>query len=129
MPLPLEKLDGPLEGSRVCGLISLKTGEWTEPLAQAPGLENLRAGFASRGEDRSAKTPGDCLNEFCAIDPHSQTMRLSLKWGVREIPFLQEAWLGWTVVHEAGGVREHFRHMGRETCLRSLAADDRHQHC
>lgn len=130
-----EQLGQNLERPCCCGLLSVKTEQSWEDcaidfvlpgvlmngpalisrLAAVAGLAKLRAAFLRRPPDDSAKTLGDWLDEFCAIDVQAREVRMSLpEHEEQDLPFLREAWPGWTVRLERGGAREHFAHTGRE---------------
>lgn len=133
--ITFDQLGKNLERSFCCGVLSVRTDQgWQdhaidfllpgflmngpaliERLSTVADLGHLRAAFLRRSEDDSAKTPGDWIDEFCAIDATSRTLRVSLPeheghWG----PFLQAAWPGWKLKLEPGGAPEHFGYIERD---------------
>ena len=100
-----EELGKNLKSGSCCAIVSMRTGDgWTdraidfvlpgvlmngpELLDRLPSiadLSTLRAAFGNRRERDTAKTPGDWIDEFCAIDSASRSMRVSL-------PDFEEQW-------------------------------------
>lgn len=133
--ITFEHLGRNLEAGFCCGLLSARTnGLWQDRaidfllpsvLMNGPellnrldtisDLEGLRDAFARRREEDTALTPGDWIDEYCAIDLAARAMRLSLPEHEEEcVPFLENLWSGWSIVYEHGGAEAHFGHTGRE---------------
>jgi hypothetical protein len=63
----------------------------------------------------STEAPGDQLSDFAAIDPERREIRLEAPFYDLEddLPFVEAAWPGWTLVISSGGPPGHFAHTGR----------------
>jgi hypothetical protein len=84
-------------------------------LSTVADLEQLRAAFQRRREDDSAKTLGDWIDEFCAVDVSARTLHVSLPEHEEQwFRFLQDAWPGWEVLLGRGGASLHFAYTGRD---------------
>lgn len=133
--IAFDQLGKNLDRSSCCAVLSVKTDEgWQdraidfllpgflmngpaliERLSAVADLGQLRAAFQRRRDDDVAKTLGDWIDEFCAVDVSRCTLRVSLPEHEEQwFPFLQDAWPGWTLQLESGGASEHFAYMGRD---------------
>lgn len=133
--ITFEQLGQNLEQSFCCALLSVKTDQGCRDhaidfllpgllmngppligrLPEVADLGQLRSAFLRRRKDDSAKTLGDWIDEFCAIDVSRRALRISLPEHEKQwLPFLRDAWPGWELQLESGGALEHFAYMGRD---------------
>ena len=85
-------------------------------IAGLADLDAMRDAISRQPAEADPRTPADRIDEFCAVDPFTKVLRISLPdFEQDSLPFLADAWPGWTILAEEGGAEGHFRYTGRET--------------
>lgn len=132
---PLSDLGKDFEKSSYFSLLSIRRGDsWDDYATEASligllmngpalltsitptmNLDRLRVVFTRRSAEDEARTLGDWVWWFCAIDVHSQIITISPPWHeTSELPFVRSVWPGWRVENKYGDRKAHFFRTGRE---------------